>query len=567
MNIRLFALAALWSHSVGAGVIVPPAITFGLGASCDFDAASFDIQDAIDSSSSGDTIRITNEANWLVPSGLVVANKDLTILGGFSKCSDDTSDPNSPSILNAAGFSTTLTVSNAIAGVPTVVVRNIVLSGGNGGANQGGGVDLSGGILLRLDHVYVRGSDANYGGGIRVHGGPPIPTLSLEGGSLIGSTSMFADPNNAFLEGGGIYCDQGGIIEWEDASINFNSALSGGGMYLDGCTLTMPSAAGGELRTVEIRGNEVLEQGGGLAAGSLSSITLTSELNRQVKISNNKAGTTGGGIYLINASLNAAGLKLEQNEAGGNGGAAYLIDSTLDLNQGNPTGVNCPDRSRCATITRNISTAPVGAVLGASSSVIDLRQVFVESNSGSSVAALSVGNGSTLLLRDVQLAGNTATGGTTRLISAVDATLDFRHVTAASNDVNTLIRTLESSKVTIHDSILWNPGIPILGGDDSAILDLSCNNASENATFAGAVTHAPGFLTGDLVGLPLPILQLAPASQNIDICDDLPPSNPAFDILGQLRVVDIPEVPNGAGALDRGATEYHPPLFKDGFEY
>lgn len=178
-------------------------------------------------------------------------------------------------------------------------------------------------------------------------------------------------------------------------------ATKGGGMYLDGCTLTMPSAPGSELRTVEIRGNEVLESGGGLAATGFSDITLTSELNRQVRISNNTAGTTGGGVYLLGSNLDAAGLKLEQNEAGGNG---------------------------------------------------------------------------------------------------------------------------------------------------------------------GAVTHTPGFLMGDVVGLPPPILHLSPASQNIDTCDDAPPSNPAFDIVGQLRVVNIPEVPNGAGALDRGAAEYQPPLFKDSFE-
>jgi len=569
MKFQLWSLMAFWPVAFATGeiIVLPETITFGVGASCDFDAASFVIQDAIDSADSGDTIRISNELTWIVPAGLVVANKSLTIVGGFSNCTDDSSDPATPSFINAIGSSTTLTVSNAIAGVPTVLVRNIVLFNGDGGATKGGGVDLSGGILLRLDNVDVQDSDADYGGGIRIHGGPPIPTLSLEGGSLIGGTSIFGGSNSASQHGGGIYCDDGGVIEWEHASINFNNALVGGGMYLEGCTLTMPSAPGSELRTVEIRGNEALQAGGGLYATGSSDITLTSELNRQVRISNNKAGTTGGGIYLINSNLDAAGLKLEQNSAEGNGGAAYLLGSTFDLGRGNPTGANCPDRERCATITRNLSADPVGGVLGGNGSVVDLRQVFVEANSGNSVAALSVSNGSTLILRDVQLTGNTATGGgDSRLISAVDATLDLRHVTAAANEVNSLIRTLSSSTVTIHDSILWEPGIPTLGGDGTAILDLSCNNASENGTIAGAVTHTPGFLTGDVVGLPPPILHLAPSSKNIDTCDDAPLPNPAFDIIGQLRVVDIPEVADGAGALDRGATEYQPPLFKDGFE-
>lgn len=568
MNYRAWILLLLWPMWANAGiVVVPNTITFGTGASCDFQSAFDSIQDAIDSANSGDTIRITNEASWIVPSGLVVANKSLTIVGGFSNCSDTTTDPNTRSYINADGFSTTLTVSNAIAGVPTVLVRNIVLSGGNGAASKGGGVDLRGGILLRLDYVKVQNSDADRGGGIRVHGGPPIPTLRLEGGSLIGGMSKFDDPNNAFLYGGGIYCDNGGIIEWQDASINYNSALAGGGMYLNGCTVTMPAAPGNTFRTVEIRGNEVLEQGGGLVAINSSSLTLGSALNRQVWIRNNKAVSFGGGIYMIGSSLDAAGLKLEENQAGGTGGAAYLFGSTFDLSRGNPTGANCPDKSRCATVTRNLTTSIVGGIFGTSTSVIDLRQVFVESNSASNVAALGVTGDSTLVLRDVQLAGNSATNlSGTALISSNDATLDLRHVTAASNDVDELVDSVTASNVTIHDSILWQPGVPTLDDDGTGTLDLLCNNASENATMAGAVTHAPGFLAGDVFGLPIPILHLAPTSQNIDTCADVPPSNPAFDIIGQLRVVNIPEVSNLAGALDRGASEFQPPLFKDGFE-
>jgi len=42
--------------------------------------------------------------------------------------------------------------------------------------------------------------------------------------------------------------------------------------------------------------------------------------------------------------------------------------------------------------------------------------------------------------------------------------------------------------------------------------------------------------------------------------------HPAFDLIGQMRLVDLSEVADQAGLLDRGAIERHPPLFADGFE-
>ena len=561
------SLLASWPLQVTAGdIAIPQTITFGNGAACDFNVGDLEsMQSAINAAGGGDTIRVTNQATWTVPAGLVVANKSLTIVGGFSDCTDTTSDPDTPSIFNATGSATTLTVSNAIAGVHNVLVRNINLTGGDGGANKGGGVDLSGAMQLRLDNVNVQTSDADNGGGIYVHGGPPIPTLRLEGGSLIGATSIFAGKNNAFGNGGGIYCDNGGIIQWVDASINFNTANAGGGMYLDGCDLTMPSAPGNELRTVEMRGNEVIEEGGGLFARDSSDVSLTSELNRQVRISDNKADGTGGGVQLINSDFNAVGLKLEQNSAGNTGGGAFVLDSTFNMFRGDST--NCPDRDRCSTFTRNFATGAVGGIIAQSNSFVDLRQLFMESNTGASVAAVSVSSNSSLTLRDVQLAGNTGSDpGNTRLLSANDGTLDLRHVTAAFNNVEMVIRSTAGSSLAIFDSILWHPSNSIVDEDGSGTFDLGCNNASDLASMPGSLTHTPGFLYGDVATLPIPILHLAPTSENIDGCSEVPPPNPAFDVVRQPRVVAIPEVPDLGGTLDRGAVEYQALVFKHGFE-
>jgi len=105
-----------------------------------------------------------------------------------------------------------------------------------------------------------------------------------------------------------------------------------------------------------------------------------------------------------------------------------------------------------------------------------------------------------------------------------------------------------------------------VAGDGTGSLNGSCNNGSENTTLTGAVTHVPGFRTEGSPDAPPPVLFLSPDSENIDTCDDAPALNPAFDLVGQLRLVDIIDMKNLEGPLDRGALEYHPPLFADGFE-
>jgi predicted outer membrane repeat protein len=559
------ALTFPCTPAVEAGIIVVPntwTVGTGGGPPCDFS----NVDDAVNAAASGETIRVNNDISWFTAVGLQIANKSLTLEGGYSDCADDTPDPDQPSSIGSVGFSTMLTVSNAIAGVPTVLIRHITLHNGDGGATKGGTIDLSGGVLLRLDNVDVQDGRADYGGGIRIHGGPPIATLRLEGGTRIGGVAPFVVHNNAFQQGGGIYCDGSGVIEWVDASITFNTALHGGGIFMNGCSLTMPEAAGADFRVVEIRGNQALGSGGGIYGSNNASLSMNSSTNRQVRIDGNQADVDGGGIFLSVATLDADGVQIEENEAGNYGGGLYLSQSSAGLDRGNPSGADCPTRERCATLSRNLAGVHGAAAYLIGGTQLDLRQVFVESNAAVNMPGMLVTGASTLVLRDVQFAGNAGLAGA-ELIFASDSTLELRHVSSAFNTVARSIRTIGGSNVTIHDSILWQAeGTTTLGGDGTAVLDLSCNSASENATLPGAATHSPGFLDGDALTLPLPVLQLAADSANVDACDDAPAPNPAFDAVGSPRVVDATDVADQAGPLDRGALEYQPPIFIDGFE-
>jgi hypothetical protein len=556
-----FFCLLLTAQSLSAGIVLP-IVTVGTNpAECDYTT----IQAAIDDASSGDQIHV-QAINYALPSGLTITNKSLTLIGGYSDCNDDTTDPNTPTTLTEAGVGTVVTVGSVIAGVQDVVLRNFTLRLGEGGANKGGGVDLSGPVNLTLINVEVQENEAMYGGGIRIQPGPPYSKLVLDGGSRIGGTGAFNGSNSATQHGGGIYCSGGGLIEWKNASINYNNAYNGGGIYLDNCDLTTPTFSGSELRLTEIRGNSAVNIGGGLTLVSGGTANLASRLNRLVQIVGNSAATDAGGISANGSSVSLAGVRIEQNSAGQNGGAAIIFDSQFSLSRGEADGSNCPQPPRCATMRRNVASINSGALRASNGAQVILNEVYLESNQSVGIAGILLTSGASAVLSNVQVAGNTATSpGSARVFFLNDATLDMRHVTMALNQVNFGIEVGGNSTLKAHDSILWQPGVPMLQVDGTETLDLSCNNSSDTVTVPGAAGHDPGFFTTAVVGQTQPLLYLAAGSQNTDRCDENP-APPLIDLLGGPRVYDLAGVADGDGPMDRGAFEYQPPIFEDGFE-
>ncbi len=562
-RIILLLILLLVAGPAVAGIVIPPAtITVGTNNMlCNYG----NIQTAIDAANPGDTIRVQSQ-NWNLANAVTITNKSLTLVGGYSDCSDTTADPNLPTTISMVFSDSVLIVGSAIAGVQNVLIRNFVLRLGNGGANKGGGVDLSGAVTLRLDNVDVQENEAQYGGGIRIHGGPPHPTLSLEGGSRIGGTAPHVGHNNANLQGGGIYCIDGGVIQWRDAQINFNTALTGGGLFMNGCTLTMPTIAGSTLRMAEIRGNESLDSGGGMMMLAGSGATLTSYSNRQVVIADNEAGGNGGGVYLLASELTATGVHIEYNSSATTGGGVSMSSSTLIFQRGADDGSNCPTPPRCARLSFNSGGTVAGAIYASNSSKLTIQGVFMEANLGTIVGALSLTGNVEAVLRDVQMVGNQASNpANTRLFSVFDSILNMRNVSTTGNDLDIIFNLTSNALLQAHDNIIWEPGKVLVDGDGTQVLNLDCNNASDNVTFPGAVTHDPGFQSLPSRGLNFPLLRLAATSQNIDRCPEAPAPS-TVDLGGSPRLVDAQVIVKGAGILDRGAFEYEPPLFKDGFE-
>lgn len=542
------------------GIILPPATyTVGPEPDCDFSV----IQEAIDAASDGDVVRVVNTTNY-AGVNLQIVDKALTLAGGFDSCTDATPDPADRSTVSEGGLNPALRVDNAGAQTVTVLVRDFHLRTGNGGAGFGGGVDLTGNVLLRLDRVEIGENQADFGAGVRIRpSAGHVPTLRLEGGTLIGGASAGADGNTAVQQGGGIHC-QGGAIEWIDAAIRYNQAQGGAGMYLQGCALTMPAiTGGGPLRMVELAGNQAQSTGGGMTVIGGSTVTLSSTPQRLVRIVGNTAHS-GAGVLMIGSTFAGEGIHIVDNVAAQSGGGVSVSGSEFSLSRGNPTGANCPFSPRCSLLAGN-QAGTNAAAFWASDAQVHLRQTFVESNlSGMSPVGL-INSGSDLNMISVQIAGNTTPTGNGSLLFAHAATAQLRNVTVAGNDTVIGVSLNGNASMTIADSILWQPDMDLVAGDGTGSVNASCVNASDDTDFS-AQTHAPGFAVGDPAQTPTPLLSLADSSPNLDACDELPAPNPAFDIAGAWRVSDLSAVPNLDGPLDRGAFEKPEPLFRDGFE-
>ncbi len=129
--------------------------------------------------------------------------------------------------------------------------------------------------------------------------------------------------SSTVVEGGGIYND--GYLEITTSSISNNSALAaetntwGGGIYHRGKTLKITDS--------EITNNTAYYVGGGIAC-SMSPTSPTIQLIR-TKISNNMVKVTGGGLYFLlgsvpNLTFHLKDCTIEDNEAGTYGGGVFI---------------------------------------------------------------------------------------------------------------------------------------------------------------------------------------------------------------------------------------------------
>lgn len=163
----------------------------------------------------------------------------------------------------------------------TLVLQNICLTGGT---TQNSGV----------------------GGGLKAE----YSEITLKSGTVIG-TKLLPDEN--------------GSSDIATSSSYGNFAAKGGGIYINGCALTIENGA-------YICKNYSQNEGGGIAAEGSSKIISNGGI-----IGFNRA-SFGGGIYITDGSAELTDCTVSLNNASSNGGGIYIDGSSLTLNGGKISG-------------------------------------------------------------------------------------------------------------------------------------------------------------------------------------------------------------------------------------
>lgn len=208
----------------------------------------------------------------------------------------------------------------------------------NSASHDGGGILNWQGQLAVSGSTLENNSAGRLGGGIYDLGfGAPAGDINatVTGCTLIG---------NSAINGGGI-CNQDGTLDVTDSTLSGNSAPFGGGIenagqvWISGDTIMASSTL--TISNSTFSGNSADFPDGGFGGGIFNFGALTVA---DSSLTDNSAGTDGGGIYNPLGTLTISRSTLGGNSAGNNGGSIFnqatlsLSDCTLDSNSASNGG-------------------------------------------------------------------------------------------------------------------------------------------------------------------------------------------------------------------------------------
>ena len=242
----------------------------------------------------------------------------------------------------------------------------------------GGGVYISGNSTFNMTGGTISGNTADNGGGVCMWGGG---TFTMTGGTITG--------NKAATDGGGVYVDLG-IFTMEGGTISGNTAQSGdgGGVLVNNGTFTMNNgtisdntAQSGDGGGAYFYGDNTFEMNGGTISGNTA--------------------TNGGGMYIrgINDfTFDANGCTFTDNDAAEYGGGVYITA------WGTVTMTDC-------TISGNTAKYGGGVYVTGSDCTFTLEGSTVLGNTATSNGGGVYIDGTTFIMNDGTITGNTATNG------------------------------------------------------------------------------------------------------------------------------------------------------------
>ena len=563
---RLLLLCFIVAASVSADPVRAAIFRVGTDAACTHTT----LQAAIDAAfltEEGDDIRIGG-GPWTVPTlriiGLTESQGQLALSGGYASCASAQPTPGERTKLEPAPAASPVL---NILGSHSVVLRHLEIGGGSGR-----GVDFRNGAVpavLQLESVTVIG---NGDGGIQLSNTNfPATAQDQVRLTLNGESSVYY---NAAAQGGGINCLNATLEVRDGSEVVANYASDhGGGIYADGCQVTVMSA--------KLSGNVSATRGGGLyltGANAYADFYLDRPA-QPVTISNNRA-QRGGAIALAgDARVRLFDAVVSQNRALIEGGAFWLAPGAaggagtrLEMQGAGDSHTNCLRAEDCNRAVDNEAwdsdAVPAqqrkpGALVAFAPAIEGLaRAVFsgtrVERNRGLSLSQQAERsevfvNGGLIVSNDLdaRLFSAGVVVGALNLTASTVTDNEFiepgGQVFASAGACNS-----GTANVRVERSIVWQPGDSAFP-DELGALDPSCFRYLIASDVAG-LPSSPERLTDDPEFLDRAAgdFRLAATSPGLDFA---PATNTDVTRNGDPRVFDLPGIDKHFGPQDLGAYE------------
>jgi hypothetical protein len=558
-------------------------ICVGADSACQFT----DLQDAIDSVSetSGEHVTIHVAGNQEYDDQrLFVFNQNLTLVGGYSSCTD--ASPGGTTTLHGVATGSVISI-GADAGHRSVELEHLEIRGGGGtdpiGFHQltaGGGVFIRGDVEVTVRDSEISDNAASIGGGIYLDGAE----LTLDHTIVGDNAAHDVLGTSASGSGGGILCERGGMITMDGGQIVGNVAVPGndgtprgGGVFLDGCEFS--GTASGEAEGVWLNFAQDGNGGGFYVTSSDSNagaLALHGTGAGAFPLRANIAGRDGGGLYADSAVVALDSTAVNGNQAGfstfGSGGGIHLLDSSLSMDS-----QACAACSGLEGNSANSGSAIYGFAANVATVIADIDDTRIVGNDGGTEGPViqfgSCPQSSTtarLRLHNDLIVGNTG-GIMINVPTPESGELFVSSSTIADNDVAMDFDvggdTLTHPPLLLYNNIIREPdGIPIAPTQD---LDDDYGRCVITNTF-GANT-IPDSLAADpqFIDPEAGDYHLQSTSPAIDFCT-VTDGVPDDDLDGNPRGVDAPLVPPfiPVATFDLGAYEWQVPadrIFASGF--
>jgi hypothetical protein len=584
---------------------------------CDY----LDLQAAIDSASSGDTIRLSGSSAYHSGNTYSIFTKSLTIQGGYSTCS--ASEPSGRTVLNADGNGRVFDIwlPPAEEGPQEVLLENLVVINGSTGGT-GGGILIEGrpgASRLTLANVEVRDNETTgNGGGVGVLiNGPRIQGGGAGGLILIMDSDSSIVTNTAGANGGGLACRNpsehsigfSNLMLLDRTSIIGNQAVNGGGLAALHCAVIQYSSGGTQaflFTDAAISLNTASESGGGLYLDqSSANVRGTQGTTSGIPAGDANAGrifanqaANGGGAYVTGPSFSRLSIIesiVDNNEASVDGGGIYATDGGLvrvtRLNFGNLTPCQ-PQQSSGGVITiprcsrlRDNSAGRDGGAAFVDGGELEVERTIISGNEADRNGSVVTVRGESDNLGEATFDDTLVHGNSgDRLFYAwTHSDILTRWSTITDNDTTHVFRAFTNTgaaRIRVAGSVIWEDGGNVLTTDGSGELVAfgECiighqDLAQIDANFQLYSTSDPLLIEKDETRPYFP----GPTSPAIDFCHgDFYQENP--DLAGSDRGTQHTGSPltnpppwSGDGHFDIGAyetdwAELTDALFQDRFE-